>query len=129
MKTPIASARPFSWITAAIFGALALSSAAVSYAADSKGVPQVVVPYADLNLSSPQGAGALYARIATAAKKVCHSREVEGRNLPADAWVLDCVHSVIADAVIRVGEPELFAVYNAKNRAPLPDTGAIAQAR
>jgi UrcA family protein len=129
MKTVITSALPSAGITAAIFGALGLSCGALSAAADGSEAPQAVVQYSDLNVSNPQDALELYNRIAAAADKACTSYAVDGRSLSVYAWMRTCVHNAVADVVLRIDEPELFAVYNAKNHRPLPSSVAIAQTR
>jgi UrcA family protein len=116
-------------ITTAIFGALALSCGAVSIAADNSDVPQVVVKLGDLNLSNPQGAATLYSRIVAAGHEVCKSFDIDSRNFASRARLHACVHKAIADAVTKVGQPELFAMYNAKTHQPLPITVAVAQRR
>src|SRR5271163_1389599 len=58
-------------ILSATFGALAASFAVVCSAADSTDALQSIVNYGDLNVSSPQGAAVLYARIQAAARRVC----------------------------------------------------------
>jgi UrcA family protein len=111
-----------------IVGFLASSHSAVSQAADTE-TRSTVVKYGDLNLSNPQGAAALYRRISSAAQEVCNyfgaDRDFSGVRAAVDA----CVHKAIMDAVTQVGHPELIAVYNAKNRDPLPITLAAARAR
>jgi UrcA family protein len=107
-----------SLIAAAIFSALAPGFAAVSAAADSTDAPQVVVKYGDLNVSNPQGAAALYARIRKAAESVCP--RFERSDLGSMVRIDNCVHKAIADAVTMVNQPALFAQYNARNGSPLP---------
>jgi len=124
MKTLIASATLPRLVTATIFGALALGCGALSIAADRSDVPQVVVKFGDLNLSNRQGAATLYDRIVTAAYEVCQSFDTDIRYLPSFGKLDACVHRAIAGAVTTVGEPELFAVYNARNRLPLANTVA-----
>ena len=108
-------------ITTAIIGALGLMGAATSMAADRDEVRQVVVRFGDLNLSNPQGAAALYSRITVAAREVCNAQDVGIRNfdLGTRASVDSCVRKAISGAVTKVGRPELFAVYNARNSEPL----------
>jgi UrcA family protein len=115
-------------ITTAIFGALALSGSAASIAADTSEAPQVIVKFGDLNLSNPQGAAKLYSRITTAAYEVCKSFDVN-RDLGSRARLTDCLHKAIADAVTKVGQPELIAIYNAKNHQPLPTIVVAAHSR
>jgi UrcA family protein len=129
MKALIMSTHLSPLITTAIFGAFALSCSFVSTAADNSDVPQAVVKFADLNMSTQQGAAALYGRIAAAADKVCNSYAVDFRDLVAKAQVNACVHRAIADAVTKVGQPELFAIYSAKNHRPVPNMVAISQTR
>ena len=124
MKTLLASAKHPGLVTAAIFGALALGCGAVSIAADRSDVPQAVVKFGDLNLSNRQGAATLYNRIVFAAYEVCKSFDSDIRNLASHAHLNACVHRAIADAVTKVGQAELIAVYNAGSRQPLPITVA-----
>jgi len=117
-------------IATAIVSALASSFAVVCAAADGTETVSVVVKFGDLNLSNPQGAATLYGRIAAAAYSVCGSYNSDDAfHHGSLSRVNACVHKAIADAVTRVGQPELLAVYNAKNRQPLPITVAAAQAR
>jgi UrcA family protein len=88
------------------------------------------VKFGDLNVSNPLGAATLYERIAAAAHSVCgsyYSNDVFHHG--SLARVNACVRKAIADAVTRVGQPELFAVYNTKYRQPLPISVAAARAR
>ncbi len=100
------------------FSALVLSFAAVCSAADSTDEPQATVKYADLNLSSPQGAASLYSRIRAAADTVCRAQD--GHDLTSMTLFDRCVHKAIADAVTKVDRPALYAVYNAKSKASKP---------
>jgi UrcA family protein len=114
--TPI-SHRP-GRIAAAICGVLAVSAAAMCSADDRTDVPQEVVKYADLNLSSPQGANALYSRIRAAAERAC--RPFDRRDLRSKIQMQACVTTAVADAVTKVGHPGVVAIYNAKHASPLP---------
>jgi UrcA family protein len=114
-------------IAAAIFSALASGFTAVSAAADSTDAPRIVVKYGDLDVSNPQGAAVLYRRIRSAAQSVCP--DFQRSDLAAKARTDACVHKAIADAVITVNQPGLFAEYNAKNRLPLPIMLAAGQSR
>jgi UrcA family protein len=98
-------------------GALAMSFAA-RCPADDTGAPQSSVKYADLNVSSHPGAAALYARIGMAAGGVC--RAMDGRDLESKALFARCVHKAISEAVIKVNQPALYAIYNAKNANAKP---------
>ena len=116
-------------IETAILSVLASSLATICTAADSSDVPQALVKFGDLNLSSPQGAAKLYSRIAAAADEVCRPFDINSRNLQSRARLDACVHKAIAGAVTAVGRPELFAIYNAKNPQPVPIVVATAQTR
>jgi UrcA family protein len=105
-------------IAAAICGVLAASAAAICGADDRADAPQVVVKYADLNLSSPQGANALYSRIRAAAERAC--QPLDGRDLRSRIHMQDCVATAVADAVTKVGHPAVVAIYNARHASPLP---------
>jgi len=100
-----------------LFGTLASGLAVVSSAADSD-APHVLVKYADLNVSSPEGAATLYARIRMAAGEVC--RSFDSREFATKNALDTCIHKAIADAVNKVDQPALFTVYNAKNGTSKP---------
>ncbi len=117
MNTNTASTHLRGLITAAILGALAAGFAGVSTAGDGSEVRSQTVNYSDLDLSSPQGASELYGRITRAAHDVC---EWDEASLDMRDAAGACVNKAIADAVTRVGQPELIAVYNARHRQPLP---------
>jgi UrcA family protein len=102
--------------TAAAIGAFATSFTVAAHAAESTDVPQVIVKYADLAVSSPQGAAALYHRIWGAALTVC--RPLEDGSLASQKIMDACIHKAIADAVAKVNQPALSAVYHAKNPEP-----------
>jgi UrcA family protein len=101
-------------IAAAIIGALALGSAGVR-AGDSPETRSITVKFGDLNLSTPQGAAALYNRIRAAARTVCSAD-----SYPFAMGNRPCVHKAIADAVTKVNRMELYTVYNEHNKPPLP---------
>jgi UrcA family protein len=124
MKTLITSAKLPRLVTTTIFGALAFGCGALSIAADLSEVPQAVVKFGDLNLSNRQGAATLYNRIVAAAQEVCKSFDTDPYGRASYAKLDACVHKAIADAVTKVGQPELLAVYNARHRQPLPNTVA-----
>jgi UrcA family protein len=111
----------------ALFGALALSFAALCPAGDTTGVNQSTVKYADLNVSSPAGATALHGRIIAAANGVC--RDLDGRDAASKTRFNRCVHNAIADAVTKVDQPALYAIYNAKNPTQKPIMLASGQNR
>jgi|SRR5436853_2278034 len=71
----------------------------------------VRVNYHDLNLATEQGTHALYARIVSAAHKVCAARDI--RILADVAAARVCEAQAIAHAVRDVNDPRLAAVYSA----------------
>jgi UrcA family protein len=93
----------------AIFGVLASSLSVVS-AADP-GAASRTVKFADLNVSDPSGAHALYIRIRAAAQVVCSYYF-----FATDTDKARCVHDATADAVTKINQPALSAVYDANNR-------------
>ena len=115
MNTSTASTGLRALIASAIFGALALSFSAVSAADPS--TASVTVKLADLNISNPSGALVLYDRIRAAAKGACSYYWFK-----TDADEARCVHEAIANAVIKVNQPTLSAVYNAKHKTSVPST-------
>ena len=125
MNTQITSTNLSRRLSAAIFGALALSCGTMSIAADDSNAPQAVVKFGDLNLSNPQGAAVLYQRIWSAAVTVC--RPQDDGSLASKGRMQTCVHKAIADAVTKVDRAELFAVYNAKSHQLRPIV--VAQSR
>ena len=129
ISTSILSTRVRGLIASAIFSALVSSFAAVSVAADNSVVHQVVVKFGDLNLSNPQGAATLYSRIVAAAREVCKPLDFNVRDLGIRTRLDACVHKAIADAVRTVAQPQLLAIYNAKNHQSRPIVVATAQTR
>jgi UrcA family protein len=118
MNTITTSTSLRSFLASAILGVLATGAASVSTAAEGSEFLQKTVKYADLNLSTSQGAAALYNRIRAAADEVCSPLNVD--KLASKSRVAACVHKAIADAVTTVDQPTLTAVYTAKYRQPLP---------
>jgi UrcA family protein len=117
MNTMITSRSFRNVLASAVLGAFACSLAALCTAAEPTDPPQTTVKFADLNVSKPEGAAALYARIQRAAREVCHP--LEARDFRSNAHAA-CVHKAIADAVAKVDRPALFNVYNAHNAQPTP---------
>src|SRR5690349_15162458 len=105
MNTINASSRTFRRLfRVAIVSAVASGFAGISSADSGSGVRQVTVKFADLNVSTPQGAVALYARIRAAAKSVCGP---ELSSPPFNTAFDACVRKSVADAVTKVNQPEL----------------------
>ena len=99
-------------VAGAILSSLALGFATVSCADERATSPQLIVKFGDLDVSTSKGAVALYGRIHGAADDVCsrmyYSTEAYRRHKDA------CLQKVIADAVIKVNEPALSAVFASK---------------
>jgi UrcA family protein len=102
-STPSTALRGF--IASAIFGALVLSFSAVS-AADPASSAHMTVKYSDINMASPSGARILYERIRTAAQSACNYFWFK-----TDADEARCVQNTIANAVTKVNQAALTAVY------------------
>jgi UrcA family protein len=78
--------------------------------------PQVTVSYRDLAVSTPQGATMLYRRIRFAADEVCSP--LDHGDLSSRAHKNACIDQATAEAVMRVGEPQLLSVYDSKRSVP-----------
>lgn len=102
-----------SLIVTAIFGALTCSVGTVHGAASSSA--SVNVKYADLNIATASGARVLYKRIRAAARSACSYFWFE-----RDADEARCVQDAIANAVAKLNQPALSAVYDAAARASAP---------
>lgn len=111
MNTTLNFRRLFAVAALGTFAA-GFSVAAPDQSADA---PQVIVKYADLAVSTPQGAATLYHRIFGAAISVC--RPLDDSSLDSKKVMDACIHKAVADAVAKVNEPALSAVYRAKNPA------------
>jgi UrcA family protein len=99
-------------VAGAILTAFTFSFAAASRADDGTVPPQVMVKFADLDVSTSQGAAALYGRIYSAAVDVCSRMYVVEQ---AYRWHKNaCLQKVIGDAVIKVNRPALSAVFASK---------------
>lgn len=107
-------------ITTAVLGTLASNFAVATDAVytDSKGFLKETVRFGDLNIGTPQGAAVLYGRIRLAAARVCWP--LDHGDLASKLHVEACANRAIVEAVNAVNQPALIAVYNTKNRLPLP---------
>jgi len=112
-------------VAGAILSALAFSFATVSHADDGTAPPQVIVKFADLDVSTSQGAATLYSRIRGAAANVCSQMYVDKQsyNWHGNA----CLQKVIGDAVIKVNRPALSAVFASKFGVSAPVVLAAAE--
>jgi UrcA family protein len=105
-------------VAGAILSALAFSFATVSRADDDTAPPQVIVKFGDLDVSTSQGAAALYRRIHGAAVNVCSRMYV---NEQSYKWHKNaCMQKVIGDAEIKVNRPSLSAVFASKYGVSAP---------
>jgi UrcA family protein len=116
-ETPMKTSFTFRRLTAAAVVAFAAGFTVIAHADQSTDAPQVIVKYADLSVSSPQGAVALYHRIRAAAVTVC--QPLDESNLASKQTANACIHKALADAVAEVDQPALSAVYREKNRLPV----------
>jgi UrcA family protein len=116
-----------SLIATALFGLLSSSFAALPAAADSFEPLQVTVKFGDLDVSHPTGAAVLYSRIRAAAAIVCSP--LEGNALPLNMRRNACVKKATLDAVAKVNQPALAAVYGAKTKDTSSATLASLQNR
>jgi UrcA family protein len=102
-----------SFWSAAFTSITCLLGAAQAPAADPSGARSVTVSYRDLNLSTIEGATALYLRIRHAANSVC---DEPGAGIAQFQEWKSCYQAAIADAVAKVNSPLLSAVHGGKNR-------------
>jgi len=115
------------WIAAAILGALASGVTAVSSAATAYDAPTAMVHYADLDISSSQGASTLYWRIRLAADAVCSP--LDHGSLASRMNKRACVQKAIKGAVAKINQPTLFDIYDANNGQSGPTTFSAANIR
>ena len=109
------------FIVTTIFGVLASSLSVVSVA-DPSAVSRTVT-FGDLDISTPSGAHALYRRIQAAAQVVCSYYF-----FATDGEKARCVRDSTADAVTKIDQPGLSAVYDANNKKSAPG-GLVSQRR
>jgi len=72
----------------------------------------VVVHFADLDLSHPEGAASLYQRLRVAAQTVCTT--VSDRGADRASRDKACVSEAVATAVAQINRPILSAYYRSK---------------
>ena len=104
----------YTWVATLAVASCSLVASQASMARDSDDVRTQKVSYADLNLSPPAGATALYGRIERAARNVCGPDNILGRHFE---WK-GCFNSAIAAAVTKVNSPMLTAILESKNGGP-----------
>jgi UrcA family protein len=112
MTTSTHVTHPRALIATAILGVLVSSFAAECGAADSTEAPKAIVRYADLDISSSQGAAMLYNRIRSASEGLC--APLDARDLGSKFRAKACVQRAIEGAVAQVNRPGLSALYVAK---------------
>jgi UrcA family protein len=110
-----------------VLSGLAFNFATASRADDGTAPPQVIVRFADLDVSTSQGAAALYGRIHGAAIDVC--LRMYGDEQAYKWHEKACLQKVIGDAVIKVNRPALSAVFASKYRVSPPMVLAAAGTR
>jgi UrcA family protein len=90
-----------------------LLGAAQASGADPAGTHRVTVNYRDLNLSTIEGATALYERLTRAAHSVC-----DGPRTGVHAYEewRSCYQAAMADAVARVNSPLLTMLYRGPDK-------------
>jgi len=93
---------------AVLAASLLAGSLGVAHAATPQDLPQVVVSYSDLDLSSSDGVRELYTRIASAASEVCPY--ADARELRQVALNRACRNAAISRAVRDVNSPQLVAL-------------------
>jgi len=108
-------------VATVVFGALAASLSVVSVAGPSDA--SRTVKFVDLDMSNPSDAHVLYRRIRAAAQVVCSYYF-----FLTDTDKARCVRDATADAVAKINEPALSAVYKASNKASAP-SGLVSQRR
>jgi UrcA family protein len=92
---------------AAVALALSAAPAQAAPAADNPEVPAVHVRYSDLDLTTPEGARALYHRIVIAAHEVCPADGLDLQHLMESQ---KCAEQAIARAVGELHNPQLSAL-------------------
>lgn len=93
----------------AIMGAVVLAAAHTRALAGQAMGPDVVVSYADLDITTAAGAEQLYERIQHAAARICP--QADSLPLASYAASVHCRNAVVNQAVSKVGSPKLSAVY------------------
>lgn len=114
----------------AILGTLT-SVSGVSIADDAATPKQVVVNFADLDLSQSAGVARLYARMKEGAEAVCdtYTDGGSGGPLPLQRVYKLCWQTALAAAVAKVNQPALSALFALKQGRPVPVLMAAAKAR
>jgi UrcA family protein len=85
----------------------------IATAAPAPDAPQMVVHFADLDLTKTEGAVTLYQRLRAAAETICGPRQDREPAKAAD--FKKCVHSALASAEMTIDRAKLAAYYRAQN--------------
>ncbi len=75
--------------------------------------PDLLVHFADLDLSASTGAKTLYQRLHTAAETVCAPLDIDRNSLAMHRVFEACVQSAVGTAVEKAHQPALTAYYEA----------------
>jgi UrcA family protein len=118
MTTSTHFTHPRTLIATSILAVLVSSFAVVCSAADSTDVPKAIVRYADLDISTSQGAAVLYNRIRSASEGLC--APLDRGDLESKFLFKTCVQQAIEGAVAKVDRPTLSALYAAKYEVRQP---------
>jgi len=102
----------YSFVTA-LTACVAIGACAAAVHAGEASAPKVTVTYHDLDLATDAGNTALYARLESAAAKVCVVDDI--RDLHASAARAQCEQQALARAVRDVNSPRLAALYGARS--------------
>jgi UrcA family protein len=110
-------------IGGAIVTALISSFSSIASAAEGTDSLQKTIKYADVGVASSQGAATLYNRIRIASEEVCSP--LDHGDLSSKMHAKACMQKATTDAVTKVNQPALTAVYNARNGGSLPMIAAV----
>ena len=111
-KTTSAAARAIAICIAATLGYTAAAGTDAKYLPVTSTQLRYVVRFSDLDVSKPEGATALYARIRHAARIVCAPGE--SREMGLAAMYRACMEESIANAVAKVDRPLLSQYHQAR---------------
>lgn len=90
-------------------------------------IPQLTVKYADLDLSKPADAKALYSRLEAASKVVC--RALESREVSRRQQHQACYEQALSDAVAFVDHAGVTALYRSEGNMRIAQRNAGSQRR
>jgi UrcA family protein len=101
-----------------ITAALAVGCQLANAATPQNDMPSLVVRFADLDLTHPDGVALLYRRLQSAAAGVCASRDGRnGRDIGTQTRYETCLHDALTAAVAKADQPALSAYYRALFKA------------